>query len=152
MAATRAELALRLDLLRARTCSDFAAVAVYGRDTDRMVRWVSASGNMNTRYTHMQERTGAGIGGWIVRHGRPLSLGGGALGDGRPLREYPLLVAERLLTAAGVPIHGGIGVDGALLIGRRTAEPFEAAHWLLLEEEAKHYVAVAWHESGLTVV
>lgn len=150
MAATRAEWVLRLDLLRVRTCSDFAAVAVYGRDTDRMVRWVSASGNTNTRYTYMQERSGAGIGGWIVRHGRPLSLGGGESGAGRPLREYPLLVAERLLTAAGVPIHGGTGIDGALLIGRRTAEPYEAAHWLLLEEEAKQYTTAAWLESGLT--
>ncbi|TNJ65155.1 GAF domain-containing protein [Paenibacillus hemerocallicola] len=151
MPAMQAEMVKRLELLRARTSSDFAAVASSGQEADRMVRWICGSGNGNERFLHMKEKAGAGIAGWVVRHGRPLAIGGTQEDAEQRRREYPIMLAENLLAAVAVPIRSAADIVGVLLIGSRTARDYVPAEVLLLEREADRYAATCAGGAGQMV-
>lgn len=151
MPAMQAEMVKRLELLRARTSSDFAAVASSGQEADRMVRWICGSGNGNERFLHMKEKAGTGIAGWVVRHGRPLAVRGTEEDAERRRREYPIMLAEHLLAAVAVPIRRAADIVGVLLIGSRTARDYAHAEVLLLEREAERFAAACAGGAGQTV-
>ncbi|TMV48098.1 GAF domain-containing protein [Paenibacillus mesophilus] len=132
-----AEMVKRLELLRERTLSDFAAVAATGHDADRMIRWICGSGNANERFMHMKEKAGMGIAGWVVRHGRPLVIRGTEPDAEKRRRDYPIMLAENLLAAAAIPIRSGAAVAGVLLVGSRTARDYTSADLALLEHEGE---------------
>ena len=111
----------QLRRLRAAIGADFAALASVD-ERDRAARWLYASGNENERYLRMRKKPGVGVTGFVVRHGRPFVLDDAASAHSTAARvDYPILLAERLRSAAAVPVLGGGRVEGVLLAGYRTA-------------------------------
>lgn len=131
----QAEIITQLELLRARTLSDFAAVASR-QEADRVIRWTCGSGNGNERFLQMKETIGSGMAGWVMRHGRPFVVRSTEPGAEMMRRSYPIMLAENLYAAAAVPVPGGTDICMALLIGRRTVRDYSAADMQILEQVA----------------
>lgn len=125
-----------LEMLGGRSGSDFCAAAVY-EPGSRQIRWSAAFGNANERFRHLVSRPGQGLAGEVIRVGRlvhkvyapdELSRSGDSI-----------MVAERLLTAAAVPVYTEHGdIAGVLLMGRRTETPYSQEERKMLEEAAAH--------------
>ncbi|WP_336785155.1 hypothetical protein [Paenibacillus sp. MMO-177] len=109
--------------------SDFIAFAG-SAEHHRSMKWNAVIGSLNGKVEHMRIQPGIGIGGMVLRHGTAWRV------DKRTnnalLRECPVMLAEKLQTALGLPVpashsnHAG----GIMLLGRRKDLPFT-------EEEAQ---------------
>lgn len=124
----------RLAVLRGSTDSDFCAAAFYDKGT-RQIRWFTASGNTNQRFRHMVNRPGQGMAGEAVRIGRTIHRIFNP--DERQGSPDLIMVAERLLAAAAVPLRGADGeAMGVILIGRRTSLAYTKHDLERLEDAA----------------
>lgn len=139
MPAMQADLLKQLEQLLARTSSDFAAIAAVGCEADRTIRWLCGSGNGNERFLQMKEKSGAGIAGWVVRHGRPLAVRSKEPDAERRRRSYPIMLAESLHAAAAAPIRSDTDIVGVLLVGRRTDLDYTLSDMTVLEQEADRF-------------
>ncbi|QVY59969.1 GAF domain-containing protein [Cytobacillus gottheilii] len=103
---------------------EFAAIAIQipkGSD----VKWKHAAGNLNDKYKRITLRYGKGIAGRVISTGTPIHLD--RFPDniiGRDL-EYPIMLAEKLISAYAVPIILNGSAKGVLLVGRRVKKPFQ---------------------------
>lgn len=113
----------QLEALRVRTASDFCAAAHFDAST-RRIRWIAASGNTNERFLRMVKKPGEGIAGEAVRFGRLIQRNYASELELRT-DDY-ILMAERLLVAAAVPVgYEPSNPQGILLIGRRASNAYE---------------------------
>lgn len=113
------EVRVELNRLRMLTSSDFSALALVDRHTNR-IRWHYASGNGNERYKHIALRTGQGLEGMAVRLGRPVAVDASTPELERIRGQYPIMLAENLLSALAVPLSVNGAIGGVMLIGDRT--------------------------------
>ncbi|WP_071396265.1 GAF domain-containing protein [Bacillus tuaregi] len=118
-------------VLAALNC-DFVGVAIQNSDGPD-VKWHYAAGNSNDKYMRITVRYGKGIAGKVISTGRSMTVE-----DfpnhiiGKPL-EYPIMLAERLLSAYAVPIQIKGIPKGVLLVGNRTKRTFsEEEHRVVL--------------------
>ncbi|TLS50445.1 GAF domain-containing protein [Paenibacillus antri] len=123
----RAELAA----LREAAGCDFAALA-WKDSNGYAVRWRFASGETNDRYTRIVLQPGQGIAGTVLRTERPYLVNTLELRSGEDPRQYAIMLAEQLQSAAGHPVTAGGAVRGVALLGfresnRRIEEPELAA-------------------------
>lgn len=102
---------------------DFVGLALQNSDGPD-IKWHYAAGNCNNKYMRITVRYGKGIAGKVIATGRPMAVGGFPhhISD-KPL-EYPIMLAEKLMTAFAVPIHFNGLPKGVLLVGKRTNQPF----------------------------
>jgi len=107
-----------LDALRRETGSDFSSLALI-EPAELRTKWKWASGNLNERYLNMSARRGRGLAGEIVKVGRGIVWSKADLEKLRPLPDYSILNAERLMSAYAVPVAAGGEVAGVLLVGGR---------------------------------
>ncbi|WP_336773745.1 hypothetical protein [Paenibacillus sp. MMO-58] len=116
------------EILR-RSESDFIAFAGPA-ENHRSMKWNLVIGSLNGKIEHMRIQPGIGIGGMVLRHGTACLVNG--LKNTSLLRECPVILAEKLVTAIGLPVPAGdpYYVDGIVLLGRRKHQPFT-------EEEAQ---------------
>ena len=102
---------------------DFVGLALQNSDGPD-VKWHYAAGNSNSKYMRITVRYGKGIAGKVIATGRPITIEGFPHHiSGKPL-EYPIMLAEKLVTAFAVPIHINSLPKGVLLVGKRTNQPF----------------------------
>lgn len=102
---------------------DFVGLALQNNDGPD-VKWHYTAGNSNDKYMRITVRYGKGIAGKVIATGRPMIVEGFPLHIfGKPL-EYPIMLAEKLVTAFAVPIHFNSLPKGVLLVGKRTDQPF----------------------------
>ncbi|PWK15672.1 GAF domain-containing protein [Tumebacillus permanentifrigoris] len=114
-----------LDDLRAQVAADFLALAI--PEPDGQMRWQYASGNRNDRFKRIFLRPGKGIAGRVVSLGRPVAVEGMTPKAGDDPRDYPILLAEGLCCAVGVPVLRGERVHGVLLVANRSERIFADA-------------------------
>jgi len=113
-----------LEDLRLRTGADFSAFACEEPE-EGVIRWKYAVGNRNERFRRIVLRTGKGIAGKVLLSGRLMILENYEPKQHEDPREYPILYAEELKSALGVPVVIQDRVKGVVLIGYRSAYVIE---------------------------
>lgn len=107
-----------LDSLRSLLGSDLAALAFYDNHT-REISWQVTSGATSPRVAGIRLRPGQGFAGRILLRGLPLAT----FRFPQDLTDapdcYPILVAEGLKAAVGVPVRGKERVLGVLMVASR---------------------------------
>lgn len=103
---------------------DFVGVAIQNH-TGPDVRWHYAIGNGNDKYKRITVRYGKGIAGRVISTGRPIEVANFPNGILGKALEYPIMLAERLVSAYAVPIFFQGMPKGVLLVGRRAHIPFQ---------------------------
>ncbi|PLR76860.1 GAF domain-containing protein [Bacillus sp. V3-13] len=105
------------------TACDFVGIALQS-DSGPEVRWHYAAGNRNDKYKRITLRYGKGIAGRVIATGSPMMIEDFPNDIQGKALEYPILLAESLVTSFGVPLIINGKPKGVLLIGRRTKQPF----------------------------
>ena len=99
---------------------EFVGLAI-STDRGEELKWHCAVGNRNEKYKRITVRYGKGIAGQILRTGRMMIIDSFPNRiSGRPT-EYPIMLAEQLVSCIAVPIFYGGSVWGILLGGDRSA-------------------------------
>lgn len=109
-----------LEELRLKADADFSALALQ-EPRESTIRWKYAVGNKNERFRRIVLRLGKGIAGKVLMSGRPMVLENYEPRQHDDPQEYPILYAEELRSALGVPVSMAGRVKGVLLIGYRNA-------------------------------
>lgn len=103
---------------------DFVGVAIQNqRGPD--VRWHYAVGNGNDKYKRITVRYGKGIAGRVISTGRPIEVVNFPNNILGKALEYPIMLAEKLVSAYAVPVFFEGMPKGVLLVGRRVSMPFQ---------------------------
>ena len=103
---------------------DFVGVAIQNqRGPD--VRWHYAVGNGNDKYKRITVRYGKGIAGRVISTGRPIEVVNFPNNILGKALEYPIMLAEKLVSAYAVPVFFEGMPKGVLLVGRRVSKPFQ---------------------------
>jgi len=111
---------------------DFVGLAIQNSDGPD-VRWHYAAGNSNEKYMRITVRYGKGIAGKVISTGRPMTVEDFPNHITGKVLEYPIMLAENLLSAYAVPIQINGMPKGVLLVGNRTKQIFtEAEHRVVL--------------------
>lgn len=108
-----------LEDLRLKAGADFSALALQ-ESRESTIRWKYAVGNKNERFRRIVLRLGKGIAGKVLMSGRPMVLEHYEPRQHEDPQEYPILYAEELQSALGVPVLTKGKVKGVLLVGYRT--------------------------------
>lgn len=109
-----------LENLRLQTGADFSAFACQD-STEAAVRWKYAVGNRNERFRRIVLRPGKGIAGKVLLSGRLMIIENYEPKQHDDPREYPILYAEELKSALGIPVIMQDRVKGVVLLGYRNA-------------------------------
>lgn len=110
--------------LRQHILADFSALSWVGRN-EKLLRWKIVSGNSNERFKQIAQKPGKGLAGIVIRHGRPFIVDGRMPGIERVRLEYPIMIAEHLLSAAAVPVWISAEEKGVLLAGMRSVHLYQ---------------------------
>jgi nitrogen regulatory protein A len=99
---------------------EFVGLAI-STDRGEALRWQCVVGNRNDKYKRITVRYGKGIAGQTLRTGRMMIINSFPERiPGKPT-EYPIMLAEQLVSCIAVPIFFGGSVWGILLGGHRSA-------------------------------
>ena len=109
-----------LENLKQQTSADFTAFACQ-EPGEVIIRWKYAVGNRNERFRRIVLRPGKGIAGKVLMTGRLMILENYEPKQYDDPREYPILYAEELKSAMGVPVSIEGRVKGVVLVGYRDA-------------------------------
>ncbi|ACT03860.1 hypothetical protein [Paenibacillus sp. JDR-2] len=120
--------------------SDFIAFAGPAGHHGSM-KWIAVIGSLNGKVEHMRIQPGIGIGGTVLRHGTVCLVNGWK--NTSLLRECPVILAEKLVSALGLPVPGSHPYyrGGIVLLGRRKHQPFT-------EEEAQRISSLLLKRGG----
>ncbi|UII57693.1 GAF domain-containing protein [Cytobacillus spongiae] len=101
------------------------------------IGWHFAVGNRNDKYKRIVVRYGKGIAGRVISTGRPMTVERFPSQIlGKP-NEYPIMLAEKLISSYAVPIFNQKGIPkGVLLIGQREAHLFNESQQSLVSQVA----------------
>jgi nitrogen regulatory protein A len=111
------------------------------------VRWHYASGNLNDKYKRITVRFGKGIAGKVISSGSAMLITDFPNHIIGKVTDYPIMLAEKLVSSYAVPLFFNFVPKGVLLIGNREKYAFsedeqemvkESAH--SLEEVLKGYI------------
>lgn len=106
------------DQLKMQINCDFVGLALQDQEGPD-VRWHYAIGNNTDKYKRISLRYGKGIAGKVISTGRPMTI------DRFPDQiigkaiEYPIMLAENLVSSYAVPIFHNGTPKGVLLLGHR---------------------------------
>jgi nitrogen regulatory protein A len=112
---------------------DFAGIAFEGKKSKR-ISWYYAAGNRNEKFRRMEVRYGKGIAGQVIATGRPVEILSFPENLEGKTVDYPIMLAEQLVSARAVPIYRESLPKGAFLIGRRTSQSFSEEEQKILED------------------
>ncbi|KKI90041.1 hypothetical protein WQ54_23265 [Bacillus sp. SA1-12] len=88
------------------------------------IRWKYSSGNSNDKYKRISVRYGKGVAGTVIRTGSPMTISSFPHEiPGKPT-DYPILLAEQLISCIAVPICFNQTIWGVLLGGNRSIGQF----------------------------
>lgn len=126
------------------TSSDFAALAPMETAKPR-IQWAMACGNRNERYAHMVVKTGQGLAGEALRHGRWVKLDESDGDEASKRLRCPLMLAEQLLAAAVFPIPGSKESAqplGLVYVGRRQSGRYSPSDMAAIEEKVRELACI----------
>ena len=83
---------------------DFVGIAIQNENGPD-VRWHFAVGNDNDKYKRITVRYGKGIAGRVISTGRPIEVADFPNDILGKALEYPIMLAEKLVSAYAVPIN-----------------------------------------------
>lgn len=113
------------------------------------VRWHYASGNLNDKYERITVRFGKGIAGKVISSGSAMIISDFPNKINGKVTDYPIMLAEKLVSSYAVPLFFNFVPKGVLLIGNREKYDFseeeqesvkEAAH--SLEDVLKGHITL----------
>ncbi|WP_171684819.1 GAF domain-containing protein [Paenibacillus planticolens] len=129
MASREVNILVELELLRSLTSSDFIALAPPPDDRGRSY-WKYVLGNGNDKYRQMViKKVSLGLAGAVLRLGRWVKLDETNPRINQERLHCPVMLAERLQSAAAFPLVTGSShrILGLLYIGKREQTRFEAS-------------------------
>jgi nitrogen regulatory protein A len=121
MYGTHDDIETHLTQLRGLLSCEFAGLAW---SENNIVRWKVVSGNRNDRYRKIILRSGKGIAGQVLRSGRPMTVDCTECKFQYDMKDFPIMLAEGLMSAAAVPVTLNIKVLGILLVGNRSPRTY----------------------------
>jgi signal transduction protein with GAF and PtsI domain len=111
------------DQLRLETQSDFVGLAIQN-ELGPDVRWHYAAGNLNDKYKRITVRFGKGIAGKIISTGSPMMMTDFPNDIFGKVTDYPIALAEKLVSSYAVPLFFNHVPKGVLLVGKRMKHSF----------------------------
>lgn len=133
------DIEVHLTQLRGLLSCDFAGLAW---SENNLVRWKVVSGNRNDRYKKIILRYGKGIAGQVLRSGRPMTVESLQNHSEIDTKDYPIMLAESLVSAAAVPLTLNIKIAGVLLVGSRITRSFSSQEIELISSFAEQLGSV----------
>ncbi|WP_040206176.1 GAF domain-containing protein [Neobacillus jeddahensis] len=136
------------DQLKGQVHCDFVGLAIQN-EIGPDVRWHYASGNLNDKYKRITVRFGKGIAGKIISSGSPMMMSHFPHDIWGKVTDYPIALAEKLVSCYAVPLFFNDVPKGVLLVGKREAHTFSEFHQQVameaaqsLEEILKEYIVL----------
>jgi nitrogen regulatory protein A len=125
---------------------DFIGLAIQDPNGPN-VKWHYALGNENDKYKRITVRYGKGIAGKVISTGSPMKVDDFPKDIvGKPV-EYPIMLAEKLVSSYAVPIAYESFPKGTLLVGRRSYKPFSGHEQVLVLKTVKALEKILIHSS-----
>jgi nitrogen regulatory protein A len=129
---------------------DFVGIALQA-DHSKEISWQYAAGNRNEKYRRMLVHYGKGIAGGVIASGRRMVITHFPDGIKGKTIDYPIMLAEHLVSALAVPIFCKTMPKGVLLIGKRTLYSFSETEELVVlmaaKEMEKLLTLTSWQDS-----
>lgn len=116
---------------------DFIGLAIQNQSGPE-VSWHYAIGNSNDKYKRISVRYGKGIAGKVISTGRPMIMNSFPNEFQGKALEYPIMLAENLISSYAVPILYKGSPKGVLLIGHRKPYVFTDAEQREVQETSKN--------------
>ena len=124
---------------------DFVGVAIQNQKGPD-VRWHYAVGNGNDKYKRITVRYGKGIAGRVISTGRPIEVANFPNKILGKALEYPIMLAEKLVSAYAVPVFFEGMPKGVLLVGRRVSMPFQDHEQMSVQQSVQSLEAMLNHD------
>ncbi|MFD2445119.1 GAF domain-containing protein [Bacillus sp. CGMCC 1.16607] len=99
--------------------ADFVGLAIQN-ETGPDVRWRYATGNLNDKYKRITVRYGKGIAGKVISSGSSMMITSFPQQITGKTTDYPIMLAEKLVSSYAVPLFFNGVPKGVLLVGHRT--------------------------------
>lgn len=103
--------------------ADFVGLALQNEQGPD-VRWHFATGNINEKYKRITVRFGKGIAGKVISSGNEMMIAEFPHHILGKVTDYPITLAEKLVSMFAVPLFFNFVPKGVLLVGNRTKKIF----------------------------
>jgi nitrogen regulatory protein A len=101
------------------------------------VKWHYASGNLNDKYKRITVRFGKGIAGKIISSGSAMMMEEFPNNIVGKVTDFPIMLAEKLVSTYAVPIFFNSVPKGVLLIGKREKYTFSEEEQEQVQDSAQ---------------
>jgi nitrogen regulatory protein A len=115
--------------------AEFVGLAVQN-EVGPDVRWHCAAGNLNDKYKRITVRYGKGIAGRVISSGSPMMITNFPLNVLGKTTDYPIMLAEKLVSSYAVPLFFNGIPKGVLLVGHRSEYVFSDEEQKLVKQTA----------------
>jgi len=115
--------------------SEFVALAIQN-ESGPDVRWHYATGNLNDKYKRITVRYGKGIAGKVISSGSPMMMFNFPHDILGKVTDYPIALAEKLVSCYAVPLFFNAVPKGVLLVGKRVKYSFTEEEQEKVKESA----------------
>jgi len=122
--------------LKEKVQCDFVGLAIQN-EVGPNVRWHYASGNLNDKYKRITVRFGKGFAGKVISSGSPMMMSNFPQDILGKVTDYPIALAEKLVSSYAVPLFFNTIPKGVLLVGNRISQPFTEQQQLLVKESGQ---------------
>jgi nitrogen regulatory protein A len=120
---------------------DFAGVALQDK-TGLDITWPFACGNRNNKFQYITVRYGKGIAGKVISTSSPMEIKEFPHAIFGKSTDYPIMLAEQLISAYAVPLLLKSVPKGALLIGYRQGHDISESDFLIIKTFAHQVEAI----------
>jgi nitrogen regulatory protein A len=124
------------DKIMAMVHCDFIGLAIQN-EKGPDVRWHYASGNLNDKYERITVRFGKGIAGKVISSGSEMMITDFPKGIIGKVTDYPIMLAEKLVSSYAVPLFFQDIPRGVLLVGNREPYTFTVNEQHQVKESAQ---------------
>jgi nitrogen regulatory protein A len=100
------------------------------------VRWHCCAGNLNDKYKRITVRYGKGIAGRVISSGSPMMITRFPEQILGKSTDYPIMLAEKLVSSYAVPLFFNGVPKGVLLVGHREEYNFSEEEQQLVKKSA----------------
>ncbi|GHI00238.1 GAF domain-containing protein [Neobacillus kokaensis] len=121
--------------LKTAAACEFVGLALQN-ETGPDVRWHYASGNLNDKYKRITVRFGKGIAGKIISSGSKMMISDFPNQIFGKVTDYPIMLAEKLISSYAVPLFFNYVPKGVLLVGNRESHVFSEEVQQMVDDSA----------------
>lgn len=123
------------DDLKGTLACDFAGIALQNSNGTE-IRWPFVSGNTNEKYKHITVRFEKGIAGKVIASGNTISILSFPENIIGKSTDYPIMLAEKLVSVVAVPLKQNEVAKGVLMAGFRKPHPFSHQELIKVQRTA----------------